>query len=69
MYQSMPIQSYGIAWLAASTVTTVKHAYNTVPRTGDFASLKAEFVISVKSTTHNKVLENENHFAVHINSL
>lgn len=48
---------------------TVKQAYNKLPRTGDFASLSAYFVISLKFTKFNKVTENENPSAVSVNSL
>lgn len=60
------ILSYEIVWYDA-LVHTVNHAHNEVPETGDFASLSAEFVISVKFTACNKVKRNENIFAVSIN--
>lgn len=46
---------------------TVK--YHEVPGTCNFALLLSLFAISNKFTTNNKVMGNEYHFAVRVNSL
>lgn len=48
---------------------TVKYAYHEVPGTCNFALLLSLFAISNKFTTNNKVMGNEYHFAVRVNSL